>query len=362
MDFNQLIIDIMVVFMAVAIIDKCFGSRFGLGNEIDEALSTIGPMCIPMAGMILIAPVIGIYLSPIISPIFRFMGADPAMFATSILACDMGGYPLAYAIADTPEAAQFAGCILGCSLGGAVSFIIPVGIALIKHEYHSNFAIGVLAGIITIPIGLFVGGLTAGYSIIMILRNTFPILLLSLGIALCLWKIPSVSIAAFKIFGRIVAAVAAISFAIGVAQELTHFVVLPGMMSVLDGIRIVGSVAIVLCGAYPMLYLINKLYGKSIDKMGRFLGIDKMAVSGIFGGFANIMPVLGSGNRMSPAGVVVSLAFAVSGSCVFGDHLGYIASVDKSMILPMICSKLVGSFFAVVLAVYICQKKNIGIE
>ncbi len=362
MDLNQIIVNIMVVFAVLAAIDKCLGSRFGLGGKLDEALDTMGPMCIPMVGMILLAPALGRILMPLVSPFFRLLGADPAMFATSILACDMGGYSLAASMADTPEAGQFAGCILGCSLGGAISFIIPVGITMVQKEYHSYFAIGVLAGIVTVPIGLVTGGLLAHYDVSMIARNTLPILVFSSAIALGLWKARQASIFLFGIFGRILGAVAAAGFTIGVVQELTSVTILPGLLSVLDGIKIVGSVAIMLCGAYPMLHLINLLWGTSIQRLGRFLGIDQTATTSMFGGFANIMPILGSCNRMSPSGVVVALAFSVSGSCTFGDHLGFIASVDKSMIVPMIVSKLAASFSAVGLAVFICRQGHFSAQ
>lgn len=362
MDLNQIIVNVTVIFMLLAAADKCLNCRFGLGDQLDSALDTIGPMCIPMVGMILLAPLLGSTLGQIVSPFFRLLDADPAMFANTILACDMGGYTLAQAIADTPEAAQFSGCILGCSLGGTISFIIPVGITMVRREYHSYFAIGVLSGIITVPLGLFVGGLCAGYPLTMVFHNTLPILIFSVMIALGLWKAQKATIFLFKISGRILVAVAVIGFAIGIVQEVTPLVIIPGLASVLDGIRVVGSVAIILCGAYPMLHLVNVLWGKGIRRLGQLLGIDSVAITSIFGGFANIMPVLGNCNRMSPAGVVVALAFAVSGSCTFGDHLGYIASVDKVMIVPMILSKLVGCFTAVLLASCICRKNYISAE
>ena len=134
--------------------------------------------------------------------------------------------------------------------------------------------------------------------------------------------------------------------------------ILPEIASVLDGIRVVGSVAIVLCGAYPMLEIVNRVFGKNIKKMGSLMGIDQVAIKGIIGGFANIMPILGSCNQMSSVGIMVASAFAVSASCVFGDHLGFIASVDKTMIMPMIVSKLVGGGAAVLLAIRVNKWKN----
>lgn len=119
-----------------------------------------------------------------------------------------------------------------------------------------------------------------------------------------------------------------------------------------------GSVAIVLCGAYPMLHLLSRLLGRYIQKLGRMIGIDSNAVTGILGGLANTMPLLGTCNSMSPAGLVVVMAFAISGTCMLGDHLAFVASVDKSMIVPMILSKLVGSVSAILGAVFLCRRSQ----
>ena len=358
MSINQIIVDVMVVFMVIAAIDRCLGNRFGLGAELDKGLDAIGPMCIPMVGMILLAPMIGDVLTPLVSPFFHMLGADPAMFATAILACDMGGYSLAISMASTPEAGQFAGCILGCSLGRAISFLIPVGTSMVRKDYPPCFAVGVLAGIVTVPIGLVVGGIAAGYDLSMVLHNTLPILILSLAIALGLWWAQDACIRLFAILGRLLVAVATIGFAIGIIQELTPLVVIPGLTSVLDGVKVVGSVAIVLCGAYPMLYIITSVWRGPIRRLGHTMGIDQNATASIFAGLANIMPILGQCNNMSPAGVTVALAFAVSGSCMFGDHLGFIASVDQSMIVPMILSKIAGCLTATALAVLLCKRNH----
>lgn len=344
--------------MVIAALDKCIGSRFGLGGKIDEALGTIGTMCIPMTGMILLAPVIGSVLQSPVSKIFSFFGADPAIFAGMILSCDMGGYPLALSMAQDPQAGAISGCILGCSFGSVVSFIIPVGITMVKEDNLPYFATGVLIGVITIPIGMFAGVLIMGCSMSMMFPNILPVLLASTVIALGLRYAQSITIHIFCIFGKILSAISVIGFAIGIAQELTPVVILPGIPSVLDGIRIVGSVAIVLCGAYPMLEMANRFFGKKIKKLGNLMGADQVATTAIIGGLANIMPVLGTCNRMSPTGIMIAMAFSVSASCLLGDHLGFITSVDKAMIVPVIISKIVGGVTATLLAVYIGKKDN----
>ena len=139
MALNQIIIYIMVLFMAIAAVDRIVDSPLGLGEKLEQGIGAIGPLCIPMVGMIVLSPLIGRTLTPIVTPLFHFLRADPAMAATSILACDMGGYPLAYAIADTEEGAQFAGCILGTLLGSIITFMIPVGMTFVKKRVSQLF-------------------------------------------------------------------------------------------------------------------------------------------------------------------------------------------------------------------------------
>ena len=59
---------------------------------------------------------------------------------------------------------------------------------------------------------------------------------------------------------------------------------------------------------------------------------------------------------MDTRGKIINVAFAVSGAFVFGDHLGFIAGVDKSMIFPMVVGKLVGGISAVILAIIMFGK------
>ena len=360
MALNQIIIYLMVLFMAIAAVDRIVDSPLGLGEKLEQGIGAIGPLCIPMVGMIVLSPLIGRTLTPIVTPLFHFLRADPAMAATSILACDMGGYPLAYAIADTEEGAQFAGCILGTLLGSIITFMIPVGMTFVKKEYRSFYALGIMIGIISVPAGLFAGGIAAGYSLPMVARNTVPVLIFSVIVALGLWKVQHICIKVFNILGYIVVGVSTLGFAIGIVQELTPLTVIEDLPSVLDGIKIVGSIAIVLCGAFPMVDIISRLCAGPLKKIGAIMKIDEVAVISMLSCTANVMPLLHSCNKMSPAGVVVSLAFCVGANSMLGDFLGFVAGVDSTMIVPMMISNITAAIFALPIAMIVCRKKHLS--
>ena len=73
---------------------------------------------------------------------------------------------------------------------------------------------------------------------------------------------------------------------------------------------------------------------------------------------ANNIPMFQMMGEMDRRGKVVNVAFAVSAAFVFGDHLGFTAGFDSTMIFPMIVGKLVGGVTAVAVAMLITGKEK----
>ena len=86
---------LLAVFALLGALDRILGNRWGLGKEFEEGILAMGSLALAMLGIITLAPVLANLLRPVIVPVYRFLGADPAMFAGTILACDMGGAALA---------------------------------------------------------------------------------------------------------------------------------------------------------------------------------------------------------------------------------------------------------------------------
>ena len=109
LSINSVIMMIMMIFMLVGAVDKILGNKFGYGEKFEEGFNAIGPLALSMAGVVAAAPVLSEVLGPIITPIYTAIGADASMFATTLLACDMGGYPLAMELASNDAFGNFAG-------------------------------------------------------------------------------------------------------------------------------------------------------------------------------------------------------------------------------------------------------------
>ncbi len=360
MSINEIIIIIMSFFMALGGLDKIYetftGKSFGLASQFDEGIMAMGALALAMIGAISIAPVLGNVLLPIVGPVYEMLGADPAMFATTLLANDMGGYPLAMELAKTTEAGKFAGLILGAMFGPTIVFTIPVALGIIKSEDTRYLAQGCLAGFITIPLGCLVGGLVAGLSISMILTNLIPVVLVAVLIAIGLAFIPTQMINGFIMFGKIVMAIITFALISAIIESLVGIVIIPGMAPISDGIAAAGAIAIVLAGAFPLVFIITKVLQKPLMKLGESLNVNEVSAAGFVVTLANSIPMFNMMKDMDPKGKVINVAFAVSAAFVFGDHLGFTAGTDPSYIFPMIVGKLVGGVSAVFVAFYMTEK------
>ncbi len=358
MSVHEILIMIMAAFAVLGGLDRIFGNRVGIGKSFEEGILAMGSLALAMIGIICLAPVLANILLPVAGPVYRFLGADPAMFAGTILANDMGGGPLAQAMTEDPQAAALSGVILGSMLGATIVFTIPVALGVLREEDRPSLAKGVLSGIITIPIGVLVGGLVAGFPIIMVLRNLIPIVIIALLIALGLWKAEKAMIKGFGWFGKGVVAVITVGLAAAIVEALTGFTVIPGMAPIEEGFQTAGAIAIVLAGAFPLVFVITKLLKKPLMAFGRLLGINETAAAGLIATLANSIATFDMAKDMDDRGKVVNIAFAVSAAFVFGDHLGFTAGFAPEMLLAMILGKLSAGITAVAVALLITRKRK----
>lgn len=358
MSFHEILIAVMAAFAVAGAIDRIFGNRWGLGKEFEEGILAMGSLALAMVGIVCLAPVLASLLKPVIVPVFALLGADPAMFAGTILACDMGGGALAVELAASHQAAMLGGVLTGSMLGATVVFTIPVAMGILEEKDRPVMAQGILCGIVTIPLGVLAGGLTAGFPIGMVLRNLIPIVIIAALIALGLWRAENAMVRGFEVFGKLVVAVVTVGLAAAIVEALTGFVIIPGMAPISEGFETVGTIAIVLAGAFPLVFVITKLLRKPLMAAGRWLGINDAAAAGLIASLANSIATFGMVKDMNRRGKVVNIAFAVSAAFVFGDHLGFTAGFAPEMIGPMIVGKLVGGVSAIAVAMWLTGKEE----
>ena len=355
---HEILIGIFAGFAVLGAADRILGNRLGLGKGFEEGVLSMGSLAMAMIGIITLAPVLANLLRPVVVPLFSFLGADPAMFAGTLLACDMGGGALAMELTDNTQAAMLGGVITGSMLGATIVFTIPVAMGILREEDRPAMAKGVLCGIVTVPVGVLVGGLVSGFSFGMILGNLTPIVILGGVIALGLWRAETAMVKGFAIFGKGVVALVTVGLAAAIFEELTGIVLIPGMAPISEGFETVGEIAIILAGAFPLVNLLTRLLRQPLGKLGKLLGVNDAAAAGLVASLANAIAALELVKDMDSRGKVVNIAFAVSAAFVFGDHLGFTAGFAPEMLPGMIAGKLAGGIAAVAVALLITKKKN----
>jgi ethanolamine transporter len=347
---SDFILYMMIFFAILGGLDKIFGNRFGLGKKFEEGIMTMGPMAVAILGIGALAPAIARLLLPMIAPIFNLFGGDPSAVMGILLAPDLGGYSAAMEIAGNRSMGLFSGLLVAAMLGQTLSFSIPVGMAMIKEKDKQFFAKGILVGIVTIPIGSFIGGIIAGFSVYKILINMIPLLVLSAVLAAGLVRIPEKVIKGFGHISSGIMVLGTLGIIISIFETFVGITLLPGMTPMEEGIKIVGKISIILSGAFPMMYVFTKLLKKPLSWLGKRIGIGDVAVAGILASIANNIMMFEMFKDMDDRGKIINSAFTVSAAFTFGGQFGFIAGVEKEMIVPVVIGKVIGGLSALLLA------------
>ena len=348
---------VVLVFAILGALDKMFGDRFGLGKEFERGFSLFSSMVLYMLGMLVIAPAVGVWMTPVFDSFYELFGIDPSIIPASIFSDDMGGMTLAQSVCKSEALGNYNGFIVSSMMGCVISFTIPLAVGVVKKEQHKALFFGLLCGIVTIPVGCFVSGLMCGLSVLDILLNLLPLLILSGIIVLGLLLAPDMSIKIFSVFGKFIRIVALSGLILAIFTFLTKQTVCRDFDSLENAAMICVNACITLSGTLPMMYLVTKLLGKRLDKLGGRLGINSDSAAGFLSTVVTNVPTFGNMDKMNNRGAVLNSAFAVSAAFSFGGQLALTMAYNASYVVPMIVGKLLAGVCAVILAHFLYKEK-----
>ena len=115
-------------------------------------------------------------------------------------------------------------------------------------------------------------------------------------------------------------------------------------------LEVAGYIGIMLCGAFPMVYLIKTYLSKLLSVIGAKFNLSVSATTGILAASANVLALFAMVGQMKPEDKVKTIAYAVCSAFLLGDHLAFSANFQPSMILPVMIGKLCGGVLAVIIA------------
>lgn len=110
-----------------------------------------------------------------------------------------------------------------------------------------------------------------------------------------------------------------LSFFMGLAivQDLTpiHIVELRPLSEVWI---VVGSIAMMLAGAYPLVKILTKVLGTPLGKLGALIGINEVSAAGLIACCANSIPAYNMIKNMDNRGKIVNISFACCAAFALG--------------------------------------------
>ncbi len=341
---------VILAFSLFGAIDFVIGNKLGVGKEFERAFTLFAPMALSMLGMIVIAPAIGVWLTPIFDGFYNLFKIDPSIIPATIFANDMGGMPLAQSICKSPDIGNYNAFIISSMMGCVISFTIPFSLGMVKADRHKELFFGLLCGIATIPLGSFVAGLMCKISILPLIINLLPLIIIALIIGLALIFVPKICIKCFTVFGFFMKIIAVIGLALSIFTFLTKIEVSPHFDTFENAAFVCANACVTLSGALPFMFIVTKLLDKTLNKLGALIGVNSVAAISFLGSLVTNASTFGVSDKMDKKGLVLNSAFAVSASFVFGSHLAFTMAFDNSYILPMIIGKLISGVCAVMLA------------
>ena len=353
---------VIVSFSLLGLLDKLCGDRFGLGKEFERAFELFAPVALSMIGILVLAPAIGVWLSPVFDWFYGVFHIDPSIIPASLFANDMGGMTVSQQICKDPQMGNFNAFIVSSMMGCVVSYTIPVGLGLVKQTQHREMFFGLLCGIVTIPVGCLVSGLLCGLGLWAVVMNLLPLLVISAVIGTALLLIPDICIRVFKVFGQLMRGLSLVGLGCAIFTFLTGRQINPHFDTLENTAFICVNACITLSGALPFMFLMMKLLRRPVDKLGTKMGVNGTSALCLFSTLVSSTPVYGMMDRMDSKGVALNAAFSVSAAFALGAHLALTMVFDESYVVPMIVGKLISGLCGLALALVLYRDKAVTAE
>lgn len=349
---------VILIFSVLGALDKILGNRFGLGKEFEKAFMLLGTMALSMIGMIVISPLIANIMKPVSEFLSDILHIDSSIIPASLFANDMGGASLAVEMAANEKTGLFNALVVSSMMGCTISFTIPFSLGVVNKEQHKELLLGLLCGIVTIPIGCIISGIICKIPFSSLVLNLMPLVVFSGIIAFGLIRFPELCVKIFKAFGVFITVIITIGLAVGIIRFLTGFELIKGLATIEEGASICVNAAIVLSGSFPLMYALSKLLAKPLKAVGRKIGVNENSIVGLVSTLASSATAFGMMDKMDKKGVVLNSAFAVSGAFVLGSHLAFTMAFDSAYVLSVIAGKAISGVLAIVLSNIIFNKLN----
>lgn len=378
---GNIILYIIMACCVLGALATIFKEESGLAQSFHDGIGTMSVMFIPICGLMISVPYIVKGTEFLFGGLFRSFGADPSIAAAMILPPDCGGYAVALEMGGGP-AIEVIVIAVGFMVASTIAFNIPIGLSILDKKDHSYLALGAMSGFLSAPFGVLISYLIMYFThpairrsfttvgtpdhilhleLATIFINLIPIFVICILLALGLKFFPNGMIKGFKIFGKVWNSVLALVLAAAIVEHYTGLFTnlfgswgfAPLLADEEDGFRaieLLGTIAMMLAGAFPMVYLIRTYLKKPLAKVGGLLGLGSEGSAGLVAGLANGLALFPLIRDMKPKDKVTTIAFVVCAGYSLGDFIAFNVNFQPNLVVAIFVGQLIGGVIGILFA------------
>ncbi|NLD19700.1 MAG: ethanolamine utilization protein EutH [Clostridiales bacterium] len=282
----------LLLMSCLGFIDKFLGNKWGLMKPFNEGMALIGELLVYIVGVYCVGLSLATTFAGHIAGATEGWFFDPSVISGSILASDLGGYPVSTTIAQNPLIGRFSGVVIAGTLGILISFYLPVYLADLKGEDADKLTLGFLFGIVVLPVTMIVGGLFLEISPGALIKNLIPVIIFCGLLLLGLLKAKKATITALGVFGKVFRVFTFGSFFIVVLGLFFPKLSLIDRTLSLDAVVMVARMGVTIAGSLVTVEICRRVFKKQLDALSAKLRINDWSLLGMLvalpAGIANV--------------------------------------------------------------------------
>ena len=113
--------------------------------------------------------------------------------------------------------------------------------------------------------------------------------------------------------------------------------------------ELLGTIAMMLTGAFPMVTLIRRYLGKPLEKLGRLAGLEASGSVGLVACLPNGLAMFPFVKEMRPRDKVVCMAFLACGGYSLGDFLAFNVNFQPNLLVPVFVGQICGGIIGILI-------------
>ena len=384
---GTLITYLMMACCVVGGISYIVNDQSELGRAFQDGLHAMANMFIPICGLMASVPFLKVFISKVFGPVFALFGGDPVVAAAIIMPPDCGSFALATEIGQSADLFPVI-IAIGFMCASTIAFNVPIGLSMLDKGDHKYLALGTMSGFLSVPFGVFITSVIVMFThpairstfssvgepdhvvmltLGMLLRNMIPLVVICVLLALGLKFFPNGMVKGFMVFGKLMTGALTLVVVACILQHYTGLFtdilgigwgfdpILADEENTFRAVELLGTIAMMLTGAFPMVTLIRRYLGKPLEKLGRLAGLEASGSVGLVACLPNGLAMFPFVKEMRPRDKVVCMAFLACGGYSLGDFLAFNVNFQPNLLVPVfvgqICGGVIGIVFEKLLAV-----------